>query len=513
MGGHLCIDMEQYAFKDITLECYRRIRSSEEFRDYPHLAVVLQAYLKDTDSDLSAMLEWARNEGLPISIRLVKGAYWDYETVIAKQNGWDIPVYVNKPESDIAYERQAAKILENHDICHFACGSHNIRTVSAVMETAKKLGVPEERYEFQILYGMAEPVRKGLLNVAKRVRLYAPYGDLLPGMAYLVRRLLENTANESFLRQSFAEEAEIERLLEDPNLTLERELKNKPAKKQGRQSVIENEPFADFTKKSVRDGFPDAIAKVRAECGQVCPLFIGGREVFTDDRMDSVNPADPSEIIGQVCQAGQAEIDMAMEAAGKAMPGWRDTSPKERAEFLLRAADIARKNIFELSAWQVLEVGKQWDQAYADVGEGIDFMEYYAREMLRLGSPRRMGNAPGEVNDYFYQGKGIAAVIGPWNFPFAISIGMTTAALVTGNCVLYKPAGPSSMFGLLAGHRARAHLRKVRSQAQGSGPVPGHRPCRRSGQLHGTGRERRGFGENHQVHRDCQTGRQGFGLP
>jgi RHH-type proline utilization regulon transcriptional repressor/proline dehydrogenase/delta 1-pyrroline-5-carboxylate dehydrogenase len=447
MGGHLCIDMEQYAFKDITLECYRRIRSSEEFRDYPQLAVVLQAYLKDTDSDLSAMIEWSRSKGLPISIRLVKGAYWDYETVIAKQNGWDIPVYVNKPESDIAFERQATKILENHDVCHFACGSHNIRTISAVMETAKKLDVPEERYEFQILYGMAEPVRKGLLNVAKRVRLYAPYGDLLPGMAYLVRRLLENTANESFLRQSFAEEAEVEHLLEDPRLTLERELKNRPAKKEGRKSVIQNEPFADFTKKSIRDGFSEAIAKVRSECGQVCPLFIGGREVLTDDRMDSVNPANPSEIIGQVCQAGRAEIDMAMEAAGKAMEAWRDTPPRERAELLLRAADIARKNIFELSAWQVLEVGKQWDQAYADVGEGIDFMEYYAREMLRLGAPRRMGNAPGEVNEYFYQGKGIAAVIGPWNFPFAISAGMTTAALVTGNCVLYKPSGPSSMIG------------------------------------------------------------------
>jgi RHH-type proline utilization regulon transcriptional repressor/proline dehydrogenase/delta 1-pyrroline-5-carboxylate dehydrogenase len=163
--------------------------------------------------------------------------------------------------------------------------------------------------------------------------------------------------------------------------------------------------------------------------------------------MDSVNPANPSEIIGQVCQAGRAEIDMAMEAAGKAMASWRDTPPEERAQMLMRAADIARKRIFELSAWQVLEVGKQWDQAYADVGEGIDFMEYYAREMLRLGTPRRMGNVPGEVNEYFYQSKGIAAVIGPWNFPFAISAGMTSAALVTGNCVLYKPAGPSSVIG------------------------------------------------------------------
>jgi RHH-type proline utilization regulon transcriptional repressor/proline dehydrogenase/delta 1-pyrroline-5-carboxylate dehydrogenase len=140
------------------------------------------------------MIAWARTEKLPVSIRLVKGAYWDYETVLAKQNGWEIPVHTVKAETDAAYERIARFILENSDICHYACASHNIRTISAILEMARELKVPEDRYEFQVLYGMAKPVRKGLRNVAKRVRLYCPYGDLIPGMAYLVRRLLENTA-------------------------------------------------------------------------------------------------------------------------------------------------------------------------------------------------------------------------------------------------------------------------------------------------------------------------------
>ena len=120
------------------------------------------------------------------------------------QSGWPVPVWTNKAESDISYERCARMVLENSDLVYFQCASHNIRTISAVMELAQAMNVTEDRYEFQVLFGMAEPVRKGLKNVAGRVRLYCPYGELLPGMAYLVRRLLENTANESFLRQGFA---------------------------------------------------------------------------------------------------------------------------------------------------------------------------------------------------------------------------------------------------------------------------------------------------------------------
>ncbi len=452
MGGYLCIDMEQLKYKEITIELFKRLRSAPEHRDYPHLGIVFQCYLKSTDKDVADLLAWARKEKLPISIRLVKGAYWDSETIIAKQNGWDIPVYTVKAETDMAFERIAGVILENHDMCHLACASHNIRSISSVMETAASLNVPESQYEFQVLYGMAEPVRKGLLKVAGRVRAYCPYGDLIPGMAYLVRRLLENTANESFLRQSFAEGAALERLLENPETTAARDraAKKAPAaQKPGPGGIppFANVPTTDFTLPDSRLAMKNAMAAVRKDFGRTYPLVIGGRDVTTGETLDSYNPAKPSEIIGKVCQAGVKETQEAMAAARKAYLSWRDVEPMTRAKVLFKAADIMRREINTLSALQVFEVGKQWDQAHADVGEAIDFLEYYGREMLRLAGPRRMGNAPGEMNQYFYQGKGVTAVIGPWNFPLAISCGMAAAAIVCGNSVVYKPSGLSSVIG------------------------------------------------------------------
>ncbi|MDR3629688.1 MAG: L-glutamate gamma-semialdehyde dehydrogenase [Desulfocapsaceae bacterium] len=449
VGGFLHIDMEHHHFKDITLEVYKRLRASREFRHYPHFGVVLQSYLRTTDADLHDMLQWSRENSLPIALRLVKGAYWDYETVTARQNGWEIPVYTCKAESDAAFERHSRLILENHDTCYFACGSHNIRSISAVMEMARELRVPEDRYEFQVLYGMAEPVRKGLLHVAGRVRLYAPYGNLLPGMAYLVRRLLENTANESFLRQSFGQETEVERLMENPLTTLERAYLEgtAPADEKSRPERFQNEPVADFSRTEVRQAFGQAIARVRQELGRIYPLSIGGKDVRTEDLLPSVNPAAPDEIIGQVCQASGREIDLAIQAARTAMPAWAAFTAAERARFLFRAADLARKRVFTLAAWQVLEVGKQWAQAQADVAEAIDFLEYYGREAMRLSAPQRMGQAPGELNHLLYRPRGITAVIAPWNFPLAISCGMSAAALAAGNPVLFKPAGPSSVVG------------------------------------------------------------------
>lgn len=451
LKGFLCIDMETYRHKDLTLELYRRLKL--EYREYPHIGIVLQAYLKDTDKDLAGLLEWARSNGTQISIRLVKGAYWDYETVKARQNGWKIPVRTIKAESDAAFERHARMILKNHQICHLACGSHNIRSIAAVMETARELNVPESRYEFQVLYGMAEPIRRGVLKVAGRIRLYCPYGAMVPGMGYLVRRLLENTANESFLRRSFAEEAQIEKLLEDPVLTAERERQARALKSRitlagpGGLPRFSNDPAVDFTRADHRAAFPEALALVRQQMPKTCLLSIDGRDIPAADRMQSVNPAKPSEVVGHVSQAGPEEAGAAIAAAKRAFPAWRDTPPRQRAEYLLKSAEIVRRRLFELSAWQVLEIGKQWDQAYADVTEAIDFLEYYAREMIRYGEPQRLGHAPGEINHYFYEPKGVAAVIAPWNFPLAISMGMASAAIVTGNTVIFKPSNLTPVIG------------------------------------------------------------------
>ena len=453
MNGFMCIDTEMRKYKEITFELYRRLRSNSEFRDYCHLGLAMQVYLKSSDRDIDLMLEWSRQQRLPISIRLVKGAYWDYEIVVARQNGWPIPVYTNKAETDAAFERSAEKILRNHDLCHFACASHNVRSVCSVMELARFLEVPDDRYEYQVLYGMAESFRDALLKMTGRVRLYCPQGELLPGMAYLIRRLMENTSNESFLRQSFVEGRELEELLRAPHLSIGEAVRKTSEEQPERpESQFEldsfsNESFADFSVPEVRDALGAAITKVRKKLGRTYPLFIGGREITTDNKVDSVNPARPNEVIGRVCQAGKKEIADAISAAQDTFQTWRDTHPHKRAAYLFKAAQIARERIYELSAWQVLEAGKQWKQAYNDVVEAIDFLEYYAREMVRLARARYLGHAPGEINEYFYQPKGVAAVIAPWNFPLAISCGMCAAALVTGNCVLYKPSNQTPVVG------------------------------------------------------------------
>ncbi len=449
-GGALCIDMESYQHKDMFLELYKRLRS--EYGAYPHLGIAIQAYLRDTDRDLSDLLDWSRGKGLPVSVRLVKGAYWDYEVLRARQNGWDLPVYSNKTETDAAFERASQMILRNHDIAYLACGSHNIRLIAAALTMARVFGVPDDRYEFQVLYGMAEPIRKGLLKASGRVRLYCPCGKLVPGMSYLVRRLLENTANQGFLRRMFAERADAAELLQDPSGKGEKKqaafhVGEEGACVQENQVPFRNHAPSDFTKKEERELFSKAIAQVHQELGRTCPLHIDGVDRMSLDVSPSVNPADPREVIAFVCQAGKAEAEVAVEAARRSFDTWRETAPGARAGYLLAAASWMTAHRHELAAWQVLEIGKQWDQASVDVAEAIDFLEYYAREMVRLGTPRKLPSPPGEVNHCFYEPRGVAVVIAPWNFPLAISTGMVSAAIVTGNCVVYKPSPLTPVIG------------------------------------------------------------------
>jgi RHH-type proline utilization regulon transcriptional repressor/proline dehydrogenase/delta 1-pyrroline-5-carboxylate dehydrogenase len=450
-GGSLCIDMESYQYKNLTIEIFKRFRAA--YPAHTHLTLAMQAYLLDTDRDLTQLLDWGAEHGLPISIRLVKGAYWDYEVMRARQNSWDIPVYTNKSQTDAAFERHVLRILERYPAAFLACGTHNIRSISAAIETAKALSVPDDGYEFQLLYGMAEPIRRLLTRTTGRVRLYCPYGPILPGMAYLVRRLLENTANQSFLRLVFAEKTNILTLLADPSEAASGDKTASPG-----PVPFLNQPVADFTKKEERDLFAQAVATIRQEMGKACPLFINGVERITDDVLPSLNPADPNEIVARVVQAGKGEVDEAISAAQTAFAPWSATESTVRAGYLRSAAAWMRDHRYELAAWQIWEIGKQWDQASADVAEAIDFLEYYALEMERLGGPHPLPSPPGELNEAFYQPRGVTAVIAPWNFPLAITTGMVSAAIVTGNCVVYKPSPLTPAIGhnLVEAFRAAA---------------------------------------------------------
>ncbi|MGK7954291.1 MAG: proline dehydrogenase family protein, partial [Crocosphaera sp.] len=198
LGVAIHFDMEQYVYKDLTLSILKELLLEEEFRNRSDIGVTLQAYLRDSKQDLHDLIAWAKQRGTPITIRLVKGAYWDQETIKSEQNHWPQPVYNQKSATDVNYEEMTQLLLENHQYLYAAIGSHNVRSQARAIAIAETLKVPSRAFEMQVLYGMGDQLAKALVKTGHRVRVYAPYGNLLPGMAYLIRRLLENTANSSF---------------------------------------------------------------------------------------------------------------------------------------------------------------------------------------------------------------------------------------------------------------------------------------------------------------------------
>jgi len=477
-GAFVNFDMEQHAFKDLTLRIFREVLEEDEFRAWPDVGIAIQAYLQSCETDLHNLAAWVRRRGAPVWVRLIKGAYWDYETVVAAQENWPSPVFAHKWQTDANYEKLSEFLLENHEVLRPAFGSHNVRSLAHAMAAARRLGLPPRSYEIQMLYGMGEPIKDVLVGLGRRVRVYTPYGQLLPGMAYLVRRLLENTANTSFLRASFAEHVPEEVLLMEP---MKKSLVRGPssvAQEKGlsegkphtpdtasagdgqrtndkrplttdyglRTTDFSNEPLADFSQEEARLKMQAALAEVKKQLGKTYPLVIGGKNIEARGTITSVNPSHQREIVGRCGRALADHASMAVTAAKQAFPGWRDTDPETRAGFLVRAAQIMRRRRFELAAWEVYECAKPWREADADVAESIDYCEYYAREMRRLARPRRW-ELPGEDNAYGYEPRGVAVIIAPWNFPMAILCGMTTAALVTGNTAIMKPAEQSSVIG------------------------------------------------------------------
>jgi RHH-type proline utilization regulon transcriptional repressor/proline dehydrogenase/delta 1-pyrroline-5-carboxylate dehydrogenase len=431
--AHVQVDMEDRRLRDLTLKIFMELAAESEFRRDRHLGIVLQAYLQDAEADARRLIAWARQRGTPVTVRLVKGAYWDYETAHAELEHWPVPVFETKPETDASFERLTRLFVEHADVVDLAVGSHNIRSIAHALATREAAGLPQAQLELQALYGMAQPLVRALTERGERVRIYMPFGDLLPGMAYLVRRLLENTSNESFLRRGFAEHESVEALLAPPE-TMAAPPRIAP------DPGFRNEPHADFARPDERERFVRALADVRPRLGSDIPLVIGGERVETAERIVSVNPSRAAEVVGRTAAAGPAEVDRAVAAAARAFPGWRDAGVDARVRTLARVAALLRERRAELAAWIVYEAGKPWAEADGDVTEAIDFVEYYRAQAAQLQRPLTLGRRRGEVNHYTREARGVVAVIAPWNFPLAILTGMTSAALATGNTVVMKPA-------------------------------------------------------------------------
>jgi RHH-type proline utilization regulon transcriptional repressor/proline dehydrogenase/delta 1-pyrroline-5-carboxylate dehydrogenase len=468
-GAFICLDMEQYDTKAIVLRVFREILMEPAFRDWPDAGLAVQAYLRDTEGDLHELIGWARQRGTPVTVRLVRGAYWDYETVVARQHGWAAPVWMEKAETDGSYERCLRLLLESHPHVETAAATHNVRSLALAMALAEERGLQPDQFELQMLYGMADPLKDAVAQMGRRMRVYVPFGELLPGMAYLVRRLLENTSSQSFLRMGFADDLPADRLLAPPGEGSGFRVQGSVSVDRNPESVgdgilatdpptddavhprpfpeprilnpepFHNEPVHRFTEEAERSRFAAAIKQVRGEFGREYPLLIGGREVDTGEWIVSQNPARPADVVGRVASATPKEAESAVRSALAAFPAWRDRPARERADLLFRAAARLRERRDELAAWEIFEAGKSWREADADVTEALDFLEYYAREALRL-APALPMNVPGETNDYFYAPRGVGVVIPPWNFPLAIMTGMLSASIVTGNTAILKPA-------------------------------------------------------------------------
>lgn len=439
----LIFDMEQAETKDLILHIFKQLFAEPAYRSYPYAGVALQAYHRETERDVQDLAAWVRTRGVPITIRLVKGAYWDSDTVRYRQAGWPVPLFEHKADTDITYERLIPMLFRHSDLIRPAFGTHNLRTLAAVEAHAESLGLPPEAREYQMIFGMAEPFQQAMVKLGRRVRLYTPVGRLLPGMAYLVRRLLENTSNESFLKKEYVESQPLTQLLAPPTAPtqLQRATTNS-------ETSFSNEPHSDFSQVHVRQAMQIAIASVRAQLGR---RWEGGSSHLkpTGPWLESRNPCRPNEVVALVRSASASDVDKSIAQAADQWDGWRRMAPEDRSETLRKAASEMSRHRSELAAWEIFEVGKPWREADADVAEAIDFLRYYADEMDRLARPARLGDRPGELNQRTYEPRGVTAVIAPWNFPLAIPTGMVSAALVTGNPVLFKPSERSPGLGTL----------------------------------------------------------------
>jgi RHH-type proline utilization regulon transcriptional repressor/proline dehydrogenase/delta 1-pyrroline-5-carboxylate dehydrogenase len=440
LGAFINFDLEQWNLHEITYRLFERIAVDSALSDWPHLGIVVQAYLKTADDDLDRIHALSVKRNAPLTIRLVKGAYWDYEIIQSGLRGYRCPVFTKKNHTDANYELLTRRLLDHRSTLHAAFGTHNLRTLSFILARAENVALKPGEFELQMLFGMAEPERELLRNLGHRVRLYAPVGDLLTGMAYLVRRLLENTANSSFIRLSHHDHADIGELMARPQPASGTLSEPGHDWTTDLHAPFQSCPLADFTSAATRNSFTQAIAEVEKQMPWQVPVVIEGRARTDGPALFHITPNDKTRIATGTKSATLSDVEQAISVAKKAWPAWRDLPLDVRAARINDLGARLDRDRLRLTAMEVHEQAKPWREADADVAEAIDFCRYYARQALIELSPRTLGNLPGEINTLTYEGRGLSAVIAPWNFPLAILCGMTTAALVAGNAVLLKPA-------------------------------------------------------------------------
>ncbi|WP_050470172.1 trifunctional transcriptional regulator/proline dehydrogenase/L-glutamate gamma-semialdehyde dehydrogenase [Herbaspirillum chlorophenolicum] len=435
----LNIDAEEADRLELSLDMMEALVADPDLAGFDGLGFVVQGYQKRCPFVIDYLVDLARRNGRRLMIRLVKGAYWDSEIKRAQVDGLEgYPVYTRKVHTDLSYLTCAQKLLAATDVIYPQFATHNAHTLAAIWNWAKLHNIDD--YEFQCLHGMGETLYDQVVgqdNLGKACRVYAPVGSHQTLLAYLVRRLLENGANSSFVNQIVDEAVALDKLVADPIETVRAQggLPHPaialPHRLYGQER--KNSAGIDLSNEERLRQLDQLFGRMADRQWQAAPLIAG--DVVATEQQIVRNPADHREVVGGVIEAALPDVETALAAATAFAPQWQATPAAERAALLERAADLLEADIAELMALAVREAGKSLPNAIAEVREAVDFLRYYAIQS------RHDGNA---------LAYGPVVCISPWNFPLAIFIGEVSAALAAGNVVLAKPAEQTALIA----HRA-----------------------------------------------------------
>lgn len=439
----LTVDAEESERLDLSLDVMEKVFKDPSLAGWNGFGLAVQSYQKRAFYVLDWVAALARSQGRRIMVRLIKGAYWDSEIKKTQMQGLaEYPVFTRKVFTDVSFQACAKKILGMTDAIYPMFATHNAYSVAMILNL-----VGDYRdFEFQCLHGMGTELYEEIVPANKRnipCRVYAPVGtheDLLP---YLVRRLLENGANSSFVNRIVDEKAPISELVADPVQKAKQLLikinQNIPLPKDIFQPQRTNSKGLDFSDRALRHQLQIELQDMQNPEWAAYPIVAGfarpagGKAVYM--------PQSTTRALGRVVEADESLVDKALTESVKAFKSWHKTDVEQRADLIRRYADLLEEHAVELMSLACLEAGKTWNDAIAELREAVDFCRYYAAEAVRImANPLELRGYTGELNQLGLHPRGTILCISPWNFPLAIFTGQVVAALVTGNTVIAKPA-------------------------------------------------------------------------
>ena len=439
----LTVDAEEADRLELSLDVIEAVFINPDLNGWEGFGLAVQSYQKRAPFVIDWLADLAKRQQKRISIRLIKGAYWDAEIKLSQVLGLkDYPVFTRKNSTDVSFIACAKKILANRDVFYPQFGTHNAYSAAAILELAGTY----KNYEFQCLHGMGEPLYDQIVGpdqFSQPCRIYAPVGSHQDLLGYLVRRLLENGANTSFINRIADENTPIEKIIADPVLRIA-SLENKPHPAIPLPKALygkerKNSAGVDLSDIHTLDALKIEIEAAQQKKWEACPR-IAGKAVTHASKQAVMSPANCNETVGFVRQADVQDVDDALTKAVLANESWAALSVDERAQCLERAADLFEKNRGTLVMLLSREGGKQIADCISEIREAVDFCRYYAARARKDLAPQVLPGPTGEFNQLSLHPRGVIVCISPWNFPLAIFIGQIVAALVTGNTVIAKPA-------------------------------------------------------------------------